>query len=292
MDLIVGATGILGTEICRLLRERGRQVKALVRESTDPGKLAPLEALGVQLVYGDLKHPPSLETACRGVDSVVTTASSTLSRAPGDSIDTVDGRGTLDLIAAASGAGVGHFVLTSFAPIELDFPLQQAKRAAERALSQGKMPWTVLQPPHFLEVWFSPALGFDVAHGKARVLGTGKRPMHWVSYPDVARVAAAVLEAGPQRRTLAFGGPEALSQRDVIALCERAAGRRFELEEVPEAALRAQYESAIDALEKSFAALMLCCSTGEPQRLDNACLRGILSEPLTSAQTFAKRASS
>jgi len=287
MDLVVGATGILGAETCRLLRARGRQVKALVRESTDPAKLAQLSALGVQLVHGDLKHPQSLRDACRGIENVVTTASATLSRAAGDSIDTVDGRGTVDLIAAATGAGVRHFVLTSFAPIALEFPLQRVKREAERALSEGSMPWTVLQPSHFLEIWFSPALGFDAAHGKARVLGTGSRPMHWVSYTDVARVAVAVLEAGPQQRALTFGGPAALSQRDVIALCERAAGRPFELEEVPEAALRAQYAS-VDALEQSFAGLMLCCSTGEPQQLDNACLRAILTEPLTSAETFAK----
>jgi uncharacterized protein YbjT (DUF2867 family) len=36
MNLIVGATGILGSEICRLLAEKGEPVRALVRAHVEP----------------------------------------------------------------------------------------------------------------------------------------------------------------------------------------------------------------------------------------------------------------
>jgi uncharacterized protein YbjT (DUF2867 family) len=39
MNLVVGATGILGSEICRRLVERGKPVRGLVRATADPGKL-------------------------------------------------------------------------------------------------------------------------------------------------------------------------------------------------------------------------------------------------------------
>ena len=35
MDLVVGATGLLGTEICRRLRDGGEDVRALVRKTSE-----------------------------------------------------------------------------------------------------------------------------------------------------------------------------------------------------------------------------------------------------------------
>ena len=35
-NLVVGATGLVGREICRLLADQGRPVRALVRSSSDP----------------------------------------------------------------------------------------------------------------------------------------------------------------------------------------------------------------------------------------------------------------
>lgn len=288
MDLVVGATGLLGTQICRLLRDSGREVRGLVRKSSDPVKVSTLRGLGVELVHGDLKQPSSLRAACLGVDAVIATATSMLSRAEGDDIPSVDGRGNLDLIAAASAAQSSHFVFTSFCPVTPDFPLQRVKRDAERALDAGSMPWTVLQPSHFLEVWFSPRLGFDVDGGTARVYASGQRPLQWVSYMDVARVAVALVAAGPQRRVLAFGGPKAVSQRQVIAQFERAGGKPFSCEDVTEATLRAQYDTTKNALDKSFAALQLACGVGEPQRLDNSCLRGVYDKPLKSVEDFVE----
>jgi NADH dehydrogenase len=57
MNLIVGATGMLGGEICRLLVERGKKVRALVRRTSDPGKVAALGRVGAEVVYGDFAFP-------------------------------------------------------------------------------------------------------------------------------------------------------------------------------------------------------------------------------------------
>src|SRR5688572_27876937 len=98
MHLIVGATGLLGGEICRLLAEQGRPVRALVRNTSDPEKAGRLKASGADVVRGDLKDRASLDAACRGARVVCSTASSTLSRQAGDSIDSVDRQGQLNLI--------------------------------------------------------------------------------------------------------------------------------------------------------------------------------------------------
>src|SRR5688500_459147 len=89
MILVAGATGFLGTEICRLLRGQDADVRALVRRTSAAEKVDQLRSLGVELVTGDLKDSRSLDAACQGIDTVISTASSTLSRQPDDSIQRV-----------------------------------------------------------------------------------------------------------------------------------------------------------------------------------------------------------
>src|SRR5436309_6720711 len=110
MNLVIGATGLLGGEICRQLRQAGKPVRALTRATADPVKVEQLKRSGATLVQGDLKDRVSLDAACRGVATVITTASTTFSRQAGDSIQTVDLEGQLRLVDAASAAGVSRLV--------------------------------------------------------------------------------------------------------------------------------------------------------------------------------------
>jgi len=264
MNLIVGATGLLGGEICTLLRAGGRRVRALTRPASDAGRVARLRGHGVEFVPGDLKDRASLEAACHGAGTVITTASSMLSRQPGDTIETVDRQGQLDLVDAAEAAGVRHFVLVSFPPVALDFPLQSAKRDVEARLQQSRMAYTILQPTCFDEVWLSPALGFDVPKAAAQIYGGGHHRISWISAHDVARFAVAALDTPRAlNAVIRLGGPEALSPLDVVQLAERITGRQFDVQHTPENVLRATYESATDPMEKSFAALMLYYAAGD-----------------------------
>ena len=106
MILVVGSTGVLGSEICRRLTASGKSVRGLVRSSSAPEKVDRLKAMGVETVLGDLRDPSSLAAACQGVDTVITTATTTISMQPGDSIPVTDQQGQLDLVNAARQAGV------------------------------------------------------------------------------------------------------------------------------------------------------------------------------------------
>jgi uncharacterized protein YbjT (DUF2867 family) len=219
--------------------------------------------MGAAIVVGDLKDPASLDAACRGATAVCSTASSTLSQQAGDSIETVDGAGQIALVDAAARAGVGTFVLISFPSAVTDFPLQSAKRAAEDRLQRSGVPYTILQPTFFSEVWLSPALGFDPANGTARIYGAGDRKISWISFRDVAAFAAAAMVRPATNGRIKLGGPEALSPLEVIGLAESIAGRSIAVQHVPEDALRAQLASATDSLQKSFAGLMLYYANGD-----------------------------
>ena len=263
--LVVGATGLVGFEVCRRLRAEGQAVRALVRSTSDPEKRATLERIGSELVEGDLKDPGSLARACTGVQCVVSTASSTLSRQSGDSIESVDERGQLSLVEAARRAGVEHFVFVSFRETpHVQFPLSAAKRSVERAIKSSDMTYTILQASYFMEVWLSPALGFDPANGKVRIYGDGANPISWISFRDVARAAAAaVTEPASRNCIVELGGPQALSPGEVVRMFEAAGAAEIVSENIPEAALAAQLESAADSLQKSFAGLMLMYAKGD-----------------------------
>lgn len=271
MNLIVGATGMLGGEICRLLRDRGEPVRALVRGTSNPEKLSRLQSLGADCVEGDLKDATTLEAACRGVTAVISTASSTISRQAGDSIESVDRQGQLNLVEAAERAGVQQFVLISFPHFDFDFPLQSAKRAVEDRLRLGRMTYTILQPTCFMEVWLGPALGFDPAHGTAQIYGSGQNKVSWISFQDVAQFAVAALRNDRAAQAIVkLGGPDALSPLEVVQLAQQLTGRPIDVQHVPEEALRAQYRSASDAMQKSFAALMLYYAHGDSVDMRNA----------------------
>ncbi|MGA7240418.1 MAG: SDR family oxidoreductase [Bryobacteraceae bacterium] len=257
MILVAGGTGLVGSEVCQRLVRRGEAVRALVRSTSSREKIEALRSSGIELCVGDLKDPQSIVAACRGVNAVISTASSTLTRQPGDSIQSVDATGQLNLVNAAKEANVARFVFVSFRRTPgISFPLGDAKAQVEDALSS--LNFTVIQASWFMEVWLSPALGFDYANATARIYGPGTSPISWVSLRDVAEICAVALRhPAASRKRIEFGGPEALSPLEVVALFEKIDGRPFRREHVSEEALVSQFEGATDPLQKSFAALML-----------------------------------
>jgi NADH dehydrogenase len=286
--LVVGATGNLGSEIVRLLREAGKKVHATARHGSHAGKRRLLEEIGSEIVLADLKDRASLDAACAGATCVISTANTIVSRQEGDSIESVDERGQLALVDAARHAGVKHFVFISFPLQDVDSAFQRSKRAVERKLAEGTMPWTIIQATAFMEVWLTPALGFDPVSGRARVFGSGARPVSWVSLHDVARFAAAASHSPAfVGRTVRLGGPDALSPLQVIEIFEQLGCPKVTVEHVPEEALQAQLAAPPNALAEAFAASMLNTARGQVVEPDEAL--ALLPGQLTTVRNFATR---
>jgi dihydroflavonol-4-reductase len=106
--LITGATGFVGWHVARLLMERGRRVRALVRASSL------LRELDIETVTGDLRDAASLERAVQGCGVVYHVAADyrLWVADPGEMYrSNVDG--TRNLLEAARRAGVERVVYTS-----------------------------------------------------------------------------------------------------------------------------------------------------------------------------------
>jgi uncharacterized protein YbjT (DUF2867 family) len=289
MTLVVGATGALGTEICRQLTEQGTPVRAMVRASSDPAKREALRAMGADLVEGDLRDAASLRAACNGVDIVISTATVVVSQQPGDTFNDVDDGGQRALIDAAAAAGVKHFVFISVTGgISVSSPLIDSKRRVEQHLIDSGLTYTILRPGPFMEAWFGPVAGFDHQSHTATVLGTGNQKLSYISAFDVARFAVASTQLpAAHNRVIELGGAEAVTPNEAVAEFEKLTGETYNVQRVPVEALEGQYASAEHPVQKSFASIMLALASDNviPMK-DTASEFGI--EP-TSVRDFARR---
>jgi len=111
--LVTGATGHIGSTLCRALSEAGVAVRALVRPSSDRSVL---EALGAEIVEGDVLDPGSLRRGAAGVDAVFHLAA-VFDLHPKDLAlaERVAVEGTRNALATARGAGARVVLASSVA---------------------------------------------------------------------------------------------------------------------------------------------------------------------------------
>jgi uncharacterized protein YbjT (DUF2867 family) len=262
--LVVGATGFVGGEIARKLAEQSHEVAALVRGGESHPKAKQLLSAGIEIIAGDLCCAETLVDAIKNLEIVVCTATS-MPSATDDGLRKVDHDGTLALIDVAERQGVKKFVYVSYSGnIREDSPLETAKRECENRLLASRMEAVILRPSYFMEMWLSPALGFDPANGSARIYGSGNAKVSYISALNIADfgVVAAARKYAEKNAILEMGGPEPLSQLEAVRIFEEALNKKFKVDHVPAEALQTQHQSS-EPLQKTFGALTLAYSKGD-----------------------------
>ena len=164
-----------------------------------------------------------------------TAISRVLAGARHPSIHETDEVGMASLVDAAEGAGVERFIYVSYAGADsaLGTPLERAKAATEMRLARSPMRRVVVRPDAFQEIHLAPIGRFDIRGGKVAVFGKGDSKRRWVATEDVAALIAAVaMEADPPD-IITFGGPEAISRNEAIAIAEQATGKKITVQRMP-----------------------------------------------------------
>lgn len=246
--LVTGATGLAGSNICRMAAERGYRVRALVRNRTDA---EPLSGLGIEVAEGNILSVESLDAAMEGVYGVIHCAAllgGTWSRSTPEDITATNRDGAINLLSAAERAGVQRTIMFSSVAI-CDWsdtltersgiqpigapasPYAQAKiatyyesmaRAARGQFVATVIPGGIYGPSPFLERVLDPTSVnrtlLDAATGQLDRYLPMKMP--WVYVDDVAKIALNALDKGqPGARYLATGRLEDASS--FPAFCNR-----------------------------------------------------------------------
>jgi uncharacterized protein YbjT (DUF2867 family) len=266
MILVVGPTGVLGSEICSLLAKKGIPMRVLVRYTSDPHKLEMLKNYGSAIILGDLHDPASLEFACKGIQGIICTATALGSYHESvNDFQSVDFEGIERLIDTAVKLEVPRFIFLSFSSsLDLNFPLLSIKRSVEKHLSESPLVFTILRSSFFMETWFSPIAGFDPVRAQAIIYGDGTNPTHWISCKNVAQFAVASLyNPSTFNSTVDLVGPEGLSPLQVVSIFEKTGQTKFNLKHIPLKTLQASLQDATDPFRKSWLSLLLCYARGE-----------------------------
>lgn len=232
--LVVGATGLLGGHVTRALLARGHRVRALVRD------LSKADFPGAELVPGDLLDPVSLAAATRGAAQLFTTANSFMGRGA-NSPNRVDLPGYQALLAAARDGGVGRIVHVSSQGLTPDSAVDyfRVKYQVEEAVRAGGVPWVVLRPSAFMDIWCEVYTDGIRKNGTATVFGEGRAVANYIAVADVAEFAVRILERPDLRNEIIpLGGPSNISAVEFVDLVARRAGRPVKVRHVPMAMLR------------------------------------------------------
>lgn len=103
--LVAGGTGNLGRRIVKAAIARGAEVRAIVRNGSEPEKIEKLTELGAEVITVDMSDVDELKKACQGASCVVSALS-------GLHETIVDSQ--IKLLDAAIAAGVPRFIPSDF----------------------------------------------------------------------------------------------------------------------------------------------------------------------------------
>jgi uncharacterized protein YbjT (DUF2867 family) len=210
MILVTGATGKVGSEAVRLLRQHDLPVRAMVR---DPGKAAPLAAAGAELAQADFDDPGSIDQALDGVDTVILVS-------PGVPAQ------ELNVVASAVRQGVKHVIkVTSNASLDSPIARRRYQAEIEAGLAASGLAHTLLRANAFMQNTLALAPAIKKTGGFGSSAGHGQVGM--VDARDIAAVAAeiAAAPAAHTGRTYRLTGPALITYADVAAALSAVLGR-------------------------------------------------------------------
>ena len=221
MILVTAANGRTGRSVVRALSRAGHRVRAF-DIATDVERL--IDAGAAEALVGDLLDPGSLRQAVADVRVVVHI---------GPPMHPREAEMGHAVVSAARQAGVEHFVQFSVTHPQLE-PLlnHQAKLAVERVVLLSRIPFTILQPMHYMQ---NIDVARVVADGVLRQPYSLDTRLAHVDLEDVTEVAAKVVGEGSPHHyaTYELCGDDFHDAHELARVIADESGRPVIAEQVP-----------------------------------------------------------
>jgi uncharacterized protein YbjT (DUF2867 family) len=212
--LVIGGTGMVGSQVARELLARGAEVSVLTR-SADKAAGVPQ---GIRSVTGDLLDPNTVRTVFTGQDGVFLLN-------PVSATETHEG---LMAVNGARMAGVKRLAYLSVHNVDAapHLPHFGSKIAVETALKASGIPVTILRPNNYYQndSWLREALEkFGVYSQPIGGIGISR-----VDVRDIAEAAAiALTAAGHEGQTYNLVGPQPWTGTATADSWGRALGKKI-----------------------------------------------------------------
>lgn len=260
---LTGGSGFIGSQVARLLRERGDEVVALARR---PTAAAFLTALGCEVVNGDLTDLVALANGMHGVDAVVHGAARYELGVPKSELSVMHDNncgGTRRVLGAAADCGVRKIIHVSTINVYGDTHGKIVDETYQRNRSHGflscydetkydahqvalemihdglpiaiAMPGVVYGPGDHAQVGKQL---LAAATGGPRLNMLTNVGLSLVYVDDVARGIVAVLDKGEVGESYNLTGENTML-KDAMACCAQLAGKPAPQREVPVSVARA-----------------------------------------------------
>ena len=210
--LVAGATGYLGQNVVKALKDRGYSVRALGRSKA---KLDAVKEFADELFVGEATDPGSLQGVCDGIDVVFSSVGITRQK-DGLTYKDVDYQANRNLLTLAEAADVSQFMYVHVLNADKlgHVGMVQAKQAFVDELKRSRVDHTVICPTGFfsdMEEFLSMARS-----GRVYLFGDGSNRINPIHGADLAAVCADALESAESQ--IDVGGPEVFTYQEIAEL--------------------------------------------------------------------------
>src|SRR5580658_5361266 len=211
--LVIGGTGNVGGPVVKELLKRGANVRVLVREQPEEGKLP----AGIEVALGDLLDPVSVRKALDEVDKLYL-----LNAISPDEL-------TQGLIAydLAKRLKLKHVVYHSVFAVDhfKEVPHFASKLAIENAIREFDVPFTIIRPNYFMQ---NDATLKDALTAGVYPMPLGTVGISAVDVRDIAEAAAIALTSDAHfGKTYNLNGPELLSGPKIASIWSALLGKEI-----------------------------------------------------------------
>ena len=260
---VTGGTGFIGGHVVRLLRERGDDVRALVR---DPDKGKELTALGCELIAGTLTDAPSIADGMEGCEAVIHGAAIYEVGIPESehrAMYEANVLGTENVLRAALDAKIGKVVYISTVGAfgnthgqvvdeTYEHPGQEftsyyeqtkyeAHQVAKRLIADEGLPCVIVQPGGVYGPEDHSALGkqmSDFLAGRMPMIAFPDLGMNMVHVEDVAAGILLALDKGRPGESYVLGG-QITTMRELIETVAKVSDKKPPKRAIPTGLMKA-----------------------------------------------------